>query len=325
MRLTSEQIKNIAFGAVNIFEDTQGIHFRKFSERQIDLWFGVRHDLGCRAKDTTGVRVDFFTNSTEIRFKASGGDSFDLYVDGILRKRFDTKAMRESGEQACFSLTDPLGAPLDKARVTLYFPSHSEGVLEYLSLDDGAYAEPYTYHKKFLFLGDSITQGAIAEYDSLSYAHRVSRFFEADSLIQSISGSYFKADAFEPTEHNPDTVIIAYGTNDFAHFQSYEDMEKAASDFFDGVKSAYGKTAKNVFYVSAPWQRDYEKIRAMGSFAESRKRLALVAISKGFVHIDGLTLLPSSTEFLADGFLHPNALGFGIYAENLIKQMIRYM
>ncbi len=325
MKLSLEQIKTIAFGAVDIFEDTQGFHFRKFSKRQIDLWYSTRHDLGDRAKDSTGVRLDFFTDSREIRFFAANGDSFDLYIDGILRNRFDTKAMNEHGEEAVFTISSPLEASLDKARVTLYFPNHSEGVLKYLYLDDGAYIEPYTYKKRFLFLGDSITQGAIAEYDSLSYAHRVSRFFDADSLIQSISGSYFKADAFEPTDHAPDTVIVAYGTNDFAHFKTYEEMELTAAKFFRAVKDAYSSTAKNFFYISAPWQRDYAKIRAMGSFAESRKRLAKVATELGFIHIDGLSLLPASVEFLADGFLHPNALGFGVYTENLIKEMIKYM
>ncbi len=325
MKLSLEQIKNIAFGAVNVFEDSMGFHLRKFSNEQIELWYGVRHDLGDRAKDSTGARLDFYTNTDNIRFRASSGDSFELYIDGIFRKRFDTKAMSERGDEACFSITDTLGTPIERARVTLYFPSHSEGVLEYLCLDDGAYAEPYVYERRFLFLGDSITQGAIAEYDSLSYAHRVSRFFDADSLIQSISGSYFKADAFEPTHHSPDTVIVAYGTNDFAHFKTYEEMEMAAADFFRAVKDAYGNTAKNFFYISAPWQRDFAKIRAMGSFAESRKRLASIATQQGFIHMDGLSLLPASVEFLADGFLHPNALGFGIYAENLIKEMIKYM
>jgi hypothetical protein len=89
MKLTLEQLKKIAFGAVNVFEDSMGFHLRKFSNEQLELWYIVRHDLGDRAKDSTGARLDFFTNSREIRFRASSGDSFELYIDGIFRKRFE--------------------------------------------------------------------------------------------------------------------------------------------------------------------------------------------------------------------------------------------
>ena len=36
----------------------------------------------------------------------------------------------------------------------------------------------------------------------------------------------------------------------------------------------------------------------------------------GFSVLDGMTLVPHLPEFFSDKFLHPNDLGFGIYAEN---------
>ena len=46
----------------------------------------------------------------------------------------------------------------------------------------------------------------------------------------------------------------------------------------------------------------------------------MAAMAKhGVTVIDGRTLTPHLPEFYSDKVLHPNALGFGVYAENLIK------
>ena len=41
--------------------------------------------------------------------------------------------------------------------------------------------------------------------------------------------------------------------------------------------------------------------------------------------VDGELMTPHLPEFFSDGFLHPNALGFGIYAENLVRVMNPYL
>ena len=49
---------------------------------------------------------------------------------------------------------------------------------------------------------------------------------------------------------------------------------------------------------------------------------AFAALEKnGFEVVDGMTLGPHITEFFRDAHLHPNDLGFGLYAENLIKAL----
>ena len=62
----------------------------------------------------------------------------------------------------------------------------------------------------------------------------------------------------------------------------------------------------------------------MGSFAECRRILASEAEARGMIHIDGLSLVPPLPELFADEWLHPNALGFGFYGENLTRQILSY-
>ena len=159
----------------------------------------------------------------------------------------------------------------------------------------------------------------------MSYAYRVSRFFDAESIIYGVGGGYYDKKIFDGINFAPDMVILAFGTNDFTHYHTVDEVNTNAEELMDLVKEEYTE-ARNVFVISPIWRLD--NINGKGgidSLASCRKVIAEQAKAHGFIHIDGATLVPPSCEFFADLSLHPNALGFGIYAENLIRQIIAYM
>ena len=165
MILTNEQILSIAFGAVETSIDEKGIRFYKCTEKQRKAWYEKREVLGERASGSTGVRLDFHTNSQSFAFSVICSGKYELYVDGLMRHQMFMK----DGEEKRFELSDPLGNKKDSYRVTLYFPSHDVyGTLSRVELDDGATFTPHKYDMKWLFIGDSITQGWAALVDSLS-------------------------------------------------------------------------------------------------------------------------------------------------------------
>ena len=43
------------------------------------------------------------------------------------------------------------------------------------------------------------------------------------------------------------------------------------------------------------------------------------------IHIDGLSLVPPIPELFSDKWLHPNALGYGFYGENLTRQILNHL
>jgi len=43
---------------------------------------------------------------------------------------------------------------------------------------------------------------------------------------------------------------------------------------------------------------------------------------QGMLLIEGEKLVPHLPEFFEDGFLHPNDIGFGIYAQNLAAEIV---
>lgn len=318
MKLTNEQIKSVTFGAVRAYEENGILHFYKCTQKQIDAWTAHREDLGYRAATSSGIRLDFHTNSQNLAFCAFQGKKFEVYVDGLLRKQiiFDTE------KEAAIPLCDPLGHKKDSYRVTLYFPSHEVGVIEWVEIDDGAYITPHEYDRKWLFIGDSITQGWAAIIDSLSYALRVSRFFNADCVVQGIGGAYFAEDSFDSIDFDPDIVSVAYGTNDFGHYKTLDELREHARAHLSLIANEYKD--KKLFYISPIW-RDKRDGKAMGSFEECREVLIKEAVRLGFTHIDGLTLVPPLPDFFYDEYLHPDNNGFSLYAENLISAMKDYI
>lgn len=319
MTLTFEQIRQITVGAVRLEERDDGIHFYKCTQKQIDAWMRQDKILGERARGSTGVRLDFHTTSQSMTFCMSQGIKFELYINDLLRAQYN---MSEASE-ITVALGDPLADPLAEKRVTLYFPSHDiGGVLRSLELDDGATVTPHRFDCKMLFIGDSITQGYASEFDSLSYAYRVSRFFNAESVIQGIGGSYYCEEPFDHIDFAPDVILIAYGTNDFSHYKTIDEFRGHVASHLRLLCEEYKN--KKIFVISPIW-REHREGKKMGSFQQCRAVVAEEAQKLGLCHIDGLTLVPPMPVFFQDEYLHPNDNGFSLYAENLIMQLKKYI
>ena len=312
MKLTLEQIKSVTVGALCVKQTEKGITFDKCTEKQVAAWHTLSGELGVRSETTTGIRLDFHTDSETLTFTANGGDKFEVLIDDLPRYRIHADAYRAKGEAPTFDLGK------GEKRVTLVFPSHGRGVLSEVELDDGASLVPHTHACKMLFIGDSMTQGWNSRYDSLSYAWRVTRYFDANSVIQGVGGGFFHEGTMDTFPFDPDTVVIAYGTNDFGRFATLDDMRVRASRFMDEIARQFGN--KRVFVITPIYRSDWQKTKKMGTFAEACALVREEGERCGFTVVDGMELVPHNSDFMADA-VHPNDLGFGVFAERLIRKM----
>ncbi|MBR2354006.1 MAG: SGNH/GDSL hydrolase family protein [Clostridia bacterium] len=316
MKLTFEQIKAITVGAVRIWESDDGIRFSKCTEKQVAAWYALNDVLGQRAETTTGIRLDFYTNSEYLELSAFGGNRFELHINGLFVSPLPMQTLWNEGKTATYDLTPY--RENGECRVTVIFPSHAVGVLDGLCLSDGAYLRRPDYDVKLLFIGDSITQGYDSGLDSHSYAWRVTKMLNAESVIHGVGGGRFHASLFDRIPFDPDYVIVAFGTNDFNKYTTYDELREHARSFLSLIAEEYSH--KNLYAVSPIW-RARSTTMPMGEFEEARAVIAKEAESLGFIHIDGMKLVPHRTEFYADEWLHPNAEGFSHYAENLVIEM----
>ena len=140
----------------------------------------------------------------------------------------------------------------------------------------------------------------------------------ADSVIQGIGGSFFAPKTVLPTGYNPNFVFIAYGTNDFMRLKTLEDLETKAREYVSNVKEVY-KSAE-IFVITPVWRKDEDAPREMGTFKKCCDCIKKVAEELAVEIIDGDKLIPHFSEFMADT-VHPNDLGFSMYAINVLKQL----
>ena len=316
--LTAEEIKRITFGAIRTEMRGEGLCFSRFTAKQTDVWASLDDAFVSRAASATGIRMDFYTNSQTLAMTVGHSGKYDVYINGLMREQYDL----QGGEGFTLSLNDPLQNSLADKRVTVYFPCHTDAVLTSVMLDEDATVEPHTYDLKMLMIGDSITQGWETQFDSLSYAWRVARHFNADILNQGVGGAYYCEDTFDQLPFDPDVVTVAYGTNDFGHYHTLEELREHTKKHLTLISKNYAE--KRIFVITPIW-RERREGKPMGRFEDCRAVIAEEAEALGLTVIDGLCLVPPMPVFFSDAYLHPNDCGMSLYAENLIIALEKYL
>ena len=308
MKLNVEEIKRITFGAVRIEEYNDELHFYKCSKKQCSVWYNEREVLGERSEFTTGITLDFISDANEIIFEVCG-NKFGILLNGNFNEQylFSDKEFHKIN----------LSLNGEKNRVTLVFPSIDKGILKSVELKGESFIEPHKFKRKILFLGDSITKGLGSKYDFMSYAYQVADFFNAERVINGIGGAYYLPESFDSIDFDPDTVVVAYGTNDFFIYTNIDVFEAAVNGFLEKVRKIYGK--KRVIVVT-PIFRFGDLTREWGTMQDYKNIIEDIANNFSFEVVDGYDLIPHNMDFFADT-VHPNGLGHSIYARKLISKL----
>ena len=175
-----------------------------------------------------------------------------------------------------------------------------------------------------IMFGDSITQGYDAVYPSLTYASIVARELDADAINKGIGGETFfpeLASLADPVK--PEIVTVAYGTNDW-NVCTREHFDKSCREFYENVCRTYPNS--KIFAITPTWRADYDRETKFGA-----PHAELDGIIRGLISdlpvsiLSGYSLLPRVRSFFADEYLHPNDLGFSVYARELLKQIKKYL
>ena len=311
-RLSFAELRELSAGALAFGEEDGGLAFFKCTGEQLEEVGRSFPNGMTSARATTGVRLDFVTDSPGIAFAFARGSALELLVDGVLIRRW-APAPRERTEIDLDEVF-PAGRGREKRRVTLVFGSHGENAVPlYLEIGEGKSAARQTYGRKLLFIGDSLTQGWHSRFDVNSWAWRTSLFLNADSVIQGIGGDRFRPGAVQPLPFEPDMVFVALGTNDFTLFEDKEEFLGRLRETMARLAALY--RGKPVIAIT-PTPRFDGETRPAGDHTLFRSLIAREAEKYGFLPVDGASLIPADEAFFAD-VVHPNDDGFSLFAENL--------
>lgn len=318
MVLTNEQLRGTLSGAVEIIEENGVLAPLRFGRYLREQVYPASNRFHPKMTQSAGVVCRFTTNSKTLAFTytvetVGNEQSFDIWVNGIFLSY-----------NRCDALTGriSLALPDERSNVEIYFPSHREGRIFDVTLDDGAeFSLPVSQKYRILFKGDSITNGSTTRFTSMGYTHQVARALEAHIINQGIGGEEFNPRAVDQDlKIDPDLVVLAFGTNDWAHAPSHVQMVANVNGFLAGLRDFYPE--KKIVMILPIWRADHERLKPpTGTFEGMREVLCTAADRFGILMIDGLSLVPHVTEVFADKRLHPNEFGFQFYAENLAPHL----
>lgn len=322
MVLTGTELSALIHGALSTEHTDDGYVIpHRLTEKQREFYKCLEkpYPYAC---STPNVRLAFRTDATDfsIDYRITCGKkcNFDLFVDGAMCWHYyENVANNTTGT---FTFTLPAGTH----DVVLYLPYLARASLANLTVPDGATVTPLPWRPTMLLLGDSITQGALSEYPSNTYANLISDMLGVCSLNQGVAGEIFRPDMIDSEiGFAPEIVTVAYGTNDFSKCKSAEEVIKNATEYYRRVRATFPKA--KLFCILPIWRADHEPPRATGSFFSVRQSVRTAAEAVGATVIDALNFVPRLPEFFKDLRLHPNDLGFLHYASGLYRAMLPHL
>ncbi|MBE6596628.1 MAG: SGNH/GDSL hydrolase family protein [Ruminococcaceae bacterium] len=328
MKLDVKKIREIAVGAAKVFEEDGYFHFHRFTDAQMEIYekFTRSVDYIKKTYATAGVRLEFVTDGDELRFSAHLKSSssrkffnFDLYVNGNMCQHIGGVY---SGEDS-FDYVLPFGDAGEKT-VVLYFPWSSQATLKDVEVSGASYVNGLPRRPKMISIGDSITHGYDATYPSLSYASQLADKLGVEAYNKGIGGERFFPKFLETDpECDAKYITVAYGTNDWTK-SSLETFENDCKEFYERLSALYPEA--KIFAIAPIWRDRIETPSKCGAFCEISNYIRKVTDKLDNVYfIEGWDLTPHYPEFYSDKFLHPNDLGFCVYADRLysaIKNII---
>ena len=333
MLLSTAQIRSIALGAVRIEEQTDGIHFSRFTAEQDALYSRRSEAQYLRSQASSGIQFRFVTDSKTFSLQAQllpGSNrsffSFDVFVNG---KKIDSLNNFDGKEMPPLypSLSFPLGVFSKEfslgdgeKEVCVYFPWSVKTVIQTVALDDGASLKPVKPGKIALCFGDSITQGYDATYPSNKYITRLTNMLDAQEYNKAIGGEIFFPElAAAKEDFVPDYIFVSYGTNDHARCTKEEFLHNC-TEFFRNIEKNYPNI--RVFVITPIWCKTPGANKPLGEHKNMDRVIrAITAEFPNVTTVRGYDFVPQDEAFFADGHLHPNDAGFDHYFENLAKEI----
>ncbi len=333
MKLSFEQIKEIATGAVDSRIEDGMLHLRRFTPEQMELYRVSNESFYEKTFALSGMKLLFKTDSKNLfmKFKTEYAGSrkyfsIDIFVNGRPIDYIDNFSDVEIPQMYTtmdlplgdFSKNIYLGG--GEKTVCVYLPWSVKTLFEEISVDDNSFVEAIKPEKKLLVFGDSITQGYDALRPSNRYVAKLADLLCAEEYNKAIGGEKFFPELAELKESfKPDYITVAYGTNDWNGIDQ-ETFKNKCKDFYTNISQIYPQA--KIFAITPIWRKDKDEYRIFGSFGDVEKNIKnAVKGIENITVISGIDFVPKEEKFFADLRLHPNDDGFEYYAGNLYKEI----
>lgn len=328
MILDYNQICSATCGAAYI-EKKDRIIFHRFTKEQESIYLNMRPQL-TQIYSTAGILLSFNTDSDFLELNISVDEatlrkffSFDIFENGKLIGYLDNLGAEKKNDylEGSYNLGNfkkkfELGTGVKN--IEIYFPWSVKAIINELIIADGAFFEPAKPKKALLVFGDSITIGENVIRPSNRYCSAVARKINAQEFNKAIGGEHFCPYLSELKDSiDPDYILVAYGTNDWA-WGSKEEFINNCTSFFENLNKNY--PFAQIFTLTPIWRKDYLEHSSFMPFKDIKNEISdITKIYDNVFIIDGFDLIPHDEKYFSDKRLHPNDLGQRFIADGLIK------
>jgi lysophospholipase L1-like esterase len=178
--------------------------------------------------------------------------------------------------------------------------------------------------KKYLALGDSITQGMDARGPISAYPLQLARLLDLELLNLGVGGHIFDLDALhDELPFEPDLVTIAYGTNDWSRDTTRSQIVDTVERYLLRVQDMLAGKA-DIYLVTPIWRANGGERRQGGTLSKFSVAIAEAAAPMDNVAVvDGLSLVSHDVGLFADG-IHPTDEGFLQFGRNLDSAILAH-
>ena len=325
MKLNPSELSRMIHNVLSFsFDENGSLHFHRFSQQQREIYELESSDWAVKTRSSASATLDFITDSQYITLKfdlypgsSQKWGSVDLYVDGVF---YDNRYAEDlSIKLAGFAL------PEGQHRVTVYFPWSAQTVVNEVHLSDGASIIPVEKKCKLLCFGDSITQGYTSRYTSLSYVNQTARALDAEVVNQGIGGYYFNESTIDSSivSYQPDVITVAYGTNDYSRYETAQEYAQHSGRYIQKLAALFPDA--KILGILPIYRNDenhqVRKLYRSYSLDDAREILKnhYLSLPNGYVLEE--TGIPHIPQAYAPDFLHPNAFGFSLMAQGVIRKL----
>jgi lysophospholipase L1-like esterase len=308
MKLTTDELKSIYFGAYNIIETNDG-YLKSFQYTSDQMqYFKNLNDFWYERSDTSnGKTLEFITKATKFSFEyklswIGSEDTIEMLIDGLVMKVFYVKDLEKEGELVFYMSSN-------EKKVVINFPTDATILIRNAKVNDGI--TPVKKRHKVLWMGDSITQGYGSFRSAHTYVSVANRYLNYDIINQGIGGYIYDHNVLmNMKDYTPDKIIISLGTNQY-ETQDFEVIEK----YYEKLHKIYQNTP--ILCITPIYRGDNPNgLSVLKHFSSKLKEIC--SHYQNIKIVDGFTLVPHASEYFIDE-VHPNELGAEIYGRNLVQ------
>lgn len=313
-------MKNLFKNCLTVIDTEHGYFPCRFTDKQLEVYLRNGPACATRSRCAASVCMSFYTAKDEIGFSyniasfARKNVAFDVYENDYMVTTIPQPDQSESGRITYRKRNH------GSTKITIYLPPCAEVMIS--DLDIGEYTVVPDRKKKLLLFGDSITQGMTSMEPSLTFATLLSNYLDCTVLNQSVGGYTFREESLDQDlPFFPDAIYVAYGTNDYtvSLTAGIEPFKQRCEAYIQKLCAIYPEIP---IYIQTPTPRfDLASEDRIQLFAAVGEFIKDTALAFKITAIDGYSLIPEHQSFFTDR-IHPNDLGFLVYAKNLEKQIV---